>query len=145
MTKHSILYDCCHTSLDCVSFFPCVCSLEWNAGKVKSRTQFSVRQSAHSYLGNTSFQLTPAGVAKTPLGEHTQPVGILLRSLVTLRCLPSLRRCPHKTFNHCLRAQPREYTFPYPVPEITFSFKLVHREEVVIQELGDRSIEISHP
>lgn len=52
------------------------------------------------------FYLTPVGVAKTLLGEHTPPVGILLRSLVTLRCLPSFRRCSHKTFNHCLRHSP---------------------------------------
>ena len=43
--------------------------------------------------------------------------------------------------NSILRAQPREYTVPYSVPEITFCFKQVHHEKVVFQELGDQSSE----
>ena len=48
--------------------------------------------------------------------------------------------CPEVPTQNLLRTQPREYTVPYPVPELTFGVKRVHRGEVVIMELGDGSI-----
>lgn len=45
------------------------------------------------YAGGSFFNSEYSTRARTP------PVGILLRALVTLRCLPPVRRCPHKTFN----------------------------------------------